>query len=603
MSFQNPWGLLALLLVVPLILLYMLKQEYKDIRVSTTFLWQEVERQLRAAKPWQRLKTRLLLVLQILAIIIFALALARPVYRSTDAGYHYVAVVDSSARMQATDIRPSRMEAAKKGLKDLIATMTARDRMTIIQAGIEPFVVVDETGDKGLLRQGVDGLEAYNSRADIEKAIQLAEAIIDKGENGQLHLFTDSNKPYEGVLQYHIYKGDGNNLAISNVSTSPGEEGLVVLSRVRNYGDPASVTLELRVDGSVFDIKEVSLAEGGQADIYWTRVPREGRTFELAILNEDDLAIDNRGWAVNKYQDQYRALLVTDRNVFIERAVGLRKDIELVKTTKGQDLVSQDFSLYIYDGYLPERLPKGHMIVFNPPENGPLDLVEEGQFEPVAVRINRDIVNDEIISYIEATDFQIAKAKKLKLPQDFDIVLEDQKGNPLLILGDTDQGRLVIFAFSLKDSNLPLKADFPILMQALLNWTLPPGLDELDFTYPGDPVLLAPMLEADQISVISPSGKEYNFDPYPVPYFYDSYETGIYQVVQRASDKLYRTYFPVVFQTSQLSDLRDAFEEMPDQGQQTPGLSAQFLKDFWKYAGWALVLLLLIEWWVYHYGS
>ena len=109
--------------------------------------------------------------------------------------------------------------------------------------------------------------------------------------------------------------------------------------------------------------------------------------------------------------------------------------------------------------------------VFNPPENGPLDLVEEGQFEPVAVRINRDIVNDEIISYIEATDFQIAKAKKLKLPQDFDIVLEDQKGNPLLILGDTDQGRLVIFAFSLKDSNLPLKADFPILMQALLNWT------------------------------------------------------------------------------------------------------------------------------------
>lgn len=114
MSFQNPWGLLALLLVVPLILLYMLKQEYKDIRVSTTFLWQEVERQLRAAKPWQRLKTRLLLVLQILAIIIFALALARPVYRSTDAGYHYVAVVDSSARMQATDIRPSRWRQPKR---------------------------------------------------------------------------------------------------------------------------------------------------------------------------------------------------------------------------------------------------------------------------------------------------------------------------------------------------------------------------------------------------------------------------------------------------------------------------------------------------------
>ena len=135
MSFQNPWGLSALLLLIPLILLYILKKQYEDRVISSTLLWQQVSRELQAAKPWQRLRTRLLLILQISALILFALSLARPAYSAEGESIYYVAVLDTSARMQASDVKPSRMEAAVNALMDFIDGLKARDTMTIVLAG------------------------------------------------------------------------------------------------------------------------------------------------------------------------------------------------------------------------------------------------------------------------------------------------------------------------------------------------------------------------------------------------------------------------------------------------------------------------------------
>jgi Ca-activated chloride channel family protein len=100
LSFRNPWGLLALLFIIPIVLLYILKKQHEDRLVSSTMLWQQVSRDLQATRPWQRLRTRLLLILQILAVILFALSLARPAFYGGEGGTHYIAVIDTSARMQ-----------------------------------------------------------------------------------------------------------------------------------------------------------------------------------------------------------------------------------------------------------------------------------------------------------------------------------------------------------------------------------------------------------------------------------------------------------------------------------------------------------------------
>lgn len=299
MSFLNPWGLLALSLILPLVLLYMLKKQHEDLTVSSTILWQQVMRDLQATRPWQRLRTRLLLILQIAAILLFALALARPVFFGGDGGVHYIVVVDTSARMQATDVKPSRMDSAREDLLGIIQGMTPRDTMTIIQAGIQPLIVAGPTDEKSLLRDQAGEIQASNGQADLSLAVQLAQTLLKEEESGvgQIHVLSD--RQIEGLqgLFSHVYSGNGQNAAVVNVSYVYGDDSITALSRIANYGDDRDLTLELRVDGALINIKEAFVPAGEEVNIYWTDIPANAKTIEVLLSDEDDLLLDNYGLA------------------------------------------------------------------------------------------------------------------------------------------------------------------------------------------------------------------------------------------------------------------------------------------------------------------
>ena len=74
----NPQGLWLLGLLGPLLLLYILRVRRERVRVASTWLWQAAARDMLARSPWQRLRRRLLLLLEILALLALGVALARP---------------------------------------------------------------------------------------------------------------------------------------------------------------------------------------------------------------------------------------------------------------------------------------------------------------------------------------------------------------------------------------------------------------------------------------------------------------------------------------------------------------------------------------------
>ena len=78
MSFLTPLSLLFGLLAIPIILLYMLRLRRREMRVSSTLLWQKLVRDREANAPWQRLRKNWLLILQLLILAALVLALARP---------------------------------------------------------------------------------------------------------------------------------------------------------------------------------------------------------------------------------------------------------------------------------------------------------------------------------------------------------------------------------------------------------------------------------------------------------------------------------------------------------------------------------------------
>ena len=83
MSLLAPLAL-ALGLTLPIVVIfYLLKVRRHDEEISSTFLWNDLIRDLAAHEPLQRLKWSLLLLLQLLALALITFAVARPFSEQT----------------------------------------------------------------------------------------------------------------------------------------------------------------------------------------------------------------------------------------------------------------------------------------------------------------------------------------------------------------------------------------------------------------------------------------------------------------------------------------------------------------------------------------
>ena len=85
-----------------LLLFYFLKLRRRPVRVSSTLLWERAVRDLQVNAPFRWLRTSWLLVLQMLALLAFAMALARPAIDSQQSrADRVVLLIDRSASMSA----------------------------------------------------------------------------------------------------------------------------------------------------------------------------------------------------------------------------------------------------------------------------------------------------------------------------------------------------------------------------------------------------------------------------------------------------------------------------------------------------------------------
>ncbi|MGH9110859.1 MAG: vWA domain-containing protein, partial [Acidimicrobiales bacterium] len=143
MRFSHPGALWLLALAVPVVLLHMLRPRRQEVEVSSTYLWRELAAPVAAARPWQRLRPNLLLLLQVLAVVGLALAAARPV-RLTDAPVadHTVFIVDASGSMAAKDGDPDRLADAEAEARRLRGELPAGGVASVVVADARPRVVL-----------------------------------------------------------------------------------------------------------------------------------------------------------------------------------------------------------------------------------------------------------------------------------------------------------------------------------------------------------------------------------------------------------------------------------------------------------------------------
>ena len=141
MGALNPLALLLALLAVPIVLLYLLRLQRREQSASNTFLWRRAVLEREANTPWQRLRPNILLILQLLTLAFFVFALARP-YLDLPAARpsaRTILLLDASASMQATDVSPSRFEAARREAAAIIDALGVGEQLILIVVNDAPM--------------------------------------------------------------------------------------------------------------------------------------------------------------------------------------------------------------------------------------------------------------------------------------------------------------------------------------------------------------------------------------------------------------------------------------------------------------------------------
>lgn len=150
MTFQNPYYLLFLLILLPIVFWYIWEMRKNDasLQVSTTY-------SLQRRRTWRTCLLHVPFILLISAITLLIIALARPqltnkLRQESTEGIDIMMVVDISGTMQAEDLRPNRLEAAKTVACDFINNRPDDNIGLVVFAG-ESFTQCPMTTDHNVL--------------------------------------------------------------------------------------------------------------------------------------------------------------------------------------------------------------------------------------------------------------------------------------------------------------------------------------------------------------------------------------------------------------------------------------------------------------------
>ena len=617
MSFLTPLFLLLGLLAGPIILLYMLRLRRREMLVSSTMLWQKLLRDREANAPWQKLRRNLLLILQLLILAALVLALARPFLPTpTVISGSVVILLDSSASMQATDVAPSRFEAAKAEVHRFINDLSGSSQMTLIQAGPTPSVLASATGDRTLLRRALDAAQPGAAPADWSAAFALATGAAQGFRDARIILVSDGGLPDDlpplpAESVYVPIGASGENLAITALATRDADAGPQLFASVANEGAlDRQALLSLALDGALFDSRRITIPAGSATSVTW-ELPAETATItaRLSDHGDDFLALDDTAWAVHEGGVSNRALLVTAGNLFLEQVYAVLPGVEAFKAMPDSDLAGDDFDLYVFDGApLPDPAPAADMLIINPQPGDTAASSEEALFSvtgtfsnTVAIRL----ADSPLLQFVTWRDVHVRRAQAVSAPWAQPLVTAE--GGPLILIGERNGRRLAIFTFDLRDSDLPLQIAFPILMANITGW-LNPGraFDAPTGLQPGAPVTIAPGASTTAVSVQKPDGSTWSADVgEEAIIFSETDQLGLYAVslrddggVRPAGGFAVNLFSPAESRIQPASSVRI--------GQTTVETTADGdvgQRELWPWLLGAAFFVLLAEWWVHHRGA
>lgn len=193
MSFLHTAGFLFLFAIPVIILLYLLKLKRTRIVIPSLILWQRSIQDLIANTPFQRLRANIFLFLQILAVILLTLGIARPLLLSQPLKKRTVVlVIDRSASMKALNKdNTTRLEKAKQFALTALANLKRNDVVMLIAFDSSAYVLQGFTNDKKLVKEKINRLTATDTVSNARESFSIISSIYETNKDLEVVLFSD----------------------------------------------------------------------------------------------------------------------------------------------------------------------------------------------------------------------------------------------------------------------------------------------------------------------------------------------------------------------------------------------------------------------------
>lgn len=603
------WGALGMLawglpVAAAVIALYFLRMKRRDLEVPATFLWPALTEEIRANSLFQRIKPNILLLLQLLALAMIALALARPQIASVGlGGGKTVAVIDTSASMQATDVKPSRMGVAISKLKATIGDMQAVDQMTIIEAGPHPRVLCSFSSDKAVLLNALDRINPSDADSDVAEAMLLASSLCLPYDNAKIALFSDG--VYEDLTDFRpgrasvdfISMGEsGENIAIGALSVNETKQGRTIFTSVRNYGGTTrSAILRLRADGAIVASTPIKIVPHGTFAKSFP-APQKSAVVQASLETDatDAIAADNEATVLADPNAKVSVLMVGD-DWFLERALALEPRVVLDKAKqlpsnakRGGD---HPYDLVVFVGGA-EEATNARAVLSIGTTKCPIAQVNGQLVKPTTGSVSASPITQDV----NLQNVFYENAPKVAASGDAKVVAKFESGDPLILFSaNTSQPRAYV-AVNNASSDFALKPSFPILISNLIETLSPPGAaQQLLCVAPGQSISLT--ATGDRAMTIMKDGKDIgHVEPSLGRYVVRNLlQIGTYTL---DAPSLHRTVY-VSGLTSEKSDCRPKPRILLGEHNTEGRVTLKHFADKWPYLAAFALAVLCLEWFAF----
>lgn len=516
MQFLSPLSALFALSLPAIVLMYLLKRTYIDTEIASHMLWSRVLKEQEANRPWQKLRSRPLLLLQLLAAALLVLAIMQPfLNKSVAQASHTVMIIDRSGSMSArvSNSDETFFQQAINNAEKWLLEQADDHVVTLIATGEQPQIIISREQDRKLTIEALHGIKQEYGISDNLAAMSLADALQSNESNGQILLFSDDRwADAEAVneLQLHaqfdkfISAGGQSekNGAIAHfgIKSDMDNEGMNVGVVTLRNDDPINaqqMKVNIYAEGSSsapIATKTILVEPGAWTSVKVDQLPEDAAYYKAQLVSKSDpFPADNTVYQFPAAPRDRQALLVTDGNLFLEKALQLA-GVKTIKVDPEQYVPTEehrkDMDWIVIDGdatALLEDTSWTELLQAKPVWyiDHPTDSAEETAV-PASSRV--ELAEHAVTAYLSFADTHIGRFVKPKGGVTWGEPVVKYGGVPAIYAGSVDGRPQLRFTFDLQDTDLPLRPEFPVLIVQAANWMSGGARNEL-----GTVVANAPM--------------------------------------------------------------------------------------------------------------